>query len=554
MAPRRLASVALGHLKEHSVLYASLLLFVLAIVFIDPLRESGRNDEWAYALNVQDLLQSGRYRPHDWLAANPAFQVYWGALFSELFGFSFSSLKLSTAVLALGGSISFYGLLKEHGIGESEAGLLTLALLASPLVLQFSIKFQTDVPFLMLSTAAVFFYTRAIRLHSCRVMFIGSILACLAVLTRQFGVGLAVGLGLVWMTSKARKTQIPFYLAGVALPVVGALWQLYVGFVDPNWTMPMKNAQELHYLEDVSHLVFTTVWRPAVILLYVALYASPILLFAGLEYASKVKSRLEHRREQAILRHELLVSGCIVVYVVLAVVWGWATRDMLIWLPYLPWSGGAFINHPKFGIIMTILALAGAALLGRMLVTRFSALRSPAFDSDHHRVVDFVTVSLFLIMLAYVDLYDWYLICLIPYSLLVIGLQLKDQQPLHKIGMAMACIALMAASALWVRSRLSLSEAYWKASDHLLAQGIPASQVSTQWEWTAYHEFDQYLADINYKFEPTVGDFFDRWLRRHNRQAPYAASPCPVTGKVLIAVPYQTIVLGTDYICAFEKQ
>ena len=75
-------------------------------------------------------------------------QAYWGALFARLFGYSFSSLRVSTLVLAAFGLIAFYQLAKEHGLDDIQAGLLTLGLLASPLVLRTSFTFMTDVPFL----------------------------------------------------------------------------------------------------------------------------------------------------------------------------------------------------------------------------------------------------------------------------------------------------------------------------------------------------------------------------------------------------------------------
>ena len=169
-------------------------------------------------------------------------------------------------------------------------------------------------------------------------------------------------------------------------------------------------------------------------------------------------------------------------------------------------------------------------------------------------MVDFTTISLFLVMLTYVNMYDWYLLCLIPYALLVIGLYVKDRWHAYKFGMGLACLALLAGAALWARARLSLFEAYWKASDYLLEQGIPVSEISTQWEWTAYYEFDQYLAEINYRMEPNLGPFLEHWIPAQRRKAQYTTRmPCTAPGRILTAVPYQTMLLRTEYICAIEK-
>ena len=43
-------------------------------------------DDWAYALSVRHLLDTGKYQLHDWAALYMVFQVYWGALFEAHFG------------------------------------------------------------------------------------------------------------------------------------------------------------------------------------------------------------------------------------------------------------------------------------------------------------------------------------------------------------------------------------------------------------------------------------------------------------------------------------
>jgi len=553
-ASRRLASAALQHLREHAVLYAGLLIYLLAVIYVDPFRPKAEGDEWAYALTVRTLLQTGRYHPHDWVAANPVFQVYWGALFSMLFGFSFVTLRISTIVLAIAGAAAFYNLLREHRIQNGEAGLLTFALLCSPLAFQFSLEFMTDVPFLTLTVAAVLFYTRAVRLHSYRVMLIGSVLGCLAVLTRQFGVGIVMGLGLAWLLSRTRKTELGLFLLGMILPVMGVLWQLYVGFLHPNWTMPMKSAQELIYVRDPAGLLFSTLWRPAVISMYLALYTSPILLFAGVKYAGELISRLRRPLQWAPLKRELVILACFAFFIGSAVTGGWLLGLQPIRLAYLPWSGLIFTEHPRFAILMTVLAFGGALLLGRLFVMRYAALRTPPFSDDGHKIIDLVTVGLLLVLVSYVDLYDWYLLCLVPYALLVLGLYMKERWDAYKTGMGLACVGLLAASALWTRPQVDVNAAYWKASDYLLHRGIPASQIATEWEWTAYHQFDDYLADINYKIQPDLRDFFFRWHVEQSAQASYAVSKnCPAAGRVLIAVPYQTMSLETKYLCAYKK-
>jgi len=79
------------------------------------------------AWSVERLVETGRFEAHEWAAANPVLPVYWGWLFSTLFGFSFAVLRVSTLVLAwsLGGpSISSRS---TTGFDNDEAGVLALS-------------------------------------------------------------------------------------------------------------------------------------------------------------------------------------------------------------------------------------------------------------------------------------------------------------------------------------------------------------------------------------------------------------------------------------------
>ena len=136
--------------------------FLLVIGFVNPLRETGSwSDDFAYARMVHHLLETGEYRLDHWAAANMPVQIYLAAGLATVFGYSLTLLRLSTLLLVLFGLVSFYCLLRDHGTGEMEAGLLSLTLFASPLVLYLSFTFMTDAQFLSWLLIALLFYSRA---------------------------------------------------------------------------------------------------------------------------------------------------------------------------------------------------------------------------------------------------------------------------------------------------------------------------------------------------------------------------------------------------------
>jgi hypothetical protein len=142
---RRLAGAAI---RQCGGLGLLVLLFALVIVFVNPVREMMFGDDWAYGLTVRHLLTTGQYKLHDWATANMPVQVYLAALLAHIFGYSFTVLHCSTLIVFLIGLIASYFLLRDFGVGEIEATLLTVVVLSAPLVLLLSFTFQTDAQFL----------------------------------------------------------------------------------------------------------------------------------------------------------------------------------------------------------------------------------------------------------------------------------------------------------------------------------------------------------------------------------------------------------------------
>ncbi len=74
--------------------------FVVCSLLLHPYDNLPFVDDWTYAWSVEQLLKTGELRISDWSAHYPLAQILWGALFSLPFGFSFSTLRVSTVVLA----------------------------------------------------------------------------------------------------------------------------------------------------------------------------------------------------------------------------------------------------------------------------------------------------------------------------------------------------------------------------------------------------------------------------------------------------------------------
>src|SRR5207247_939482 len=146
------ASVSITRDRLRSLLppFILSLAFASVLIIIPPLGEFPVSDDWVHTWAVQSLLERGRPEISPWAAVSLVLQIYWGALFVHLFGFSFLALRASTLVLSILALFGSYALLREYVDARwSLAG--SLLLLFNPLYIYFSYSFMSEIPFLCLS-------------------------------------------------------------------------------------------------------------------------------------------------------------------------------------------------------------------------------------------------------------------------------------------------------------------------------------------------------------------------------------------------------------------
>ena len=147
-----------------------------AVVIVDPVREfRSQDDGWAYARSVEHLLRTGEYRLDAWSAANNPVQIYLAAGLAEIFGHSLGLLRLSTLMLLVASLAALYGLLRRGSLPAWPAAVLTLGLLASPLVLMLSFTFMSDIQLMGWMLIALWLYSRGFESRSEGNLLLGSI-------------------------------------------------------------------------------------------------------------------------------------------------------------------------------------------------------------------------------------------------------------------------------------------------------------------------------------------------------------------------------------------
>ena len=110
-----------------------------------PYASMGVCDDGPYILMGRTLATTGRFAYNGWAAPMIGWQLYLGAAFIKLFGFSFTAVRFSTVLVAMVLAFLLQRTLVLAGITERNATLGTLAFVLSPLYLMLSVTFMTDI-------------------------------------------------------------------------------------------------------------------------------------------------------------------------------------------------------------------------------------------------------------------------------------------------------------------------------------------------------------------------------------------------------------------------
>lgn len=133
-----------------------------------PFAETGIGDDGPYIVTVKTLAATGHLAYTGWSTAMLGWQLYLGAAFVRLFGFSFTSVRMSTLLVAVALAFLLHRTMVRSGITADGATFGTLAIALSPLFLTLSLVFMTDIQGLFALTICLYACLRALQASSTR--------------------------------------------------------------------------------------------------------------------------------------------------------------------------------------------------------------------------------------------------------------------------------------------------------------------------------------------------------------------------------------------------
>ncbi len=110
-----------------------------------PYADMGICDDGPYILMARHLAETGHVAYNGWSAAMLGWQLYLGAAFIKLFGYSFTTVRMSTLLVAMATAWLLQRTMVLAGVTERNATLGTLAFVLSPLYLMLGVTYMNDI-------------------------------------------------------------------------------------------------------------------------------------------------------------------------------------------------------------------------------------------------------------------------------------------------------------------------------------------------------------------------------------------------------------------------
>lgn len=142
---------------------ACMLALLLCVLAARPFVSMGVCDDWSYIWTARALADTGHLTYNGWATAMLGWQIYLGALFIKLFGFSFTAVRFSVLAVSLLCAALMQRIFVRLGTSESMASVATLSLVLSPLFLPLSFNFMTDIPSLFVLVLCIYCCFRAFQ-------------------------------------------------------------------------------------------------------------------------------------------------------------------------------------------------------------------------------------------------------------------------------------------------------------------------------------------------------------------------------------------------------
>jgi hypothetical protein len=475
---------------------------LLCYILIRPFAEIGILDDWSYVMTTKVLAQTGHIVYNGWATAMLGWQLYFGALFVKVLGFSFTAIRFATVVESMVTAFLLQRTFVCAGLNSWNATLATMTFILSPLCFPLQFTFLTDISGVLSIVVCLYMCLRALQAESERSAIVWISLAALlnAVggTARQIAwLGVLVMVpSTLWLLRRNRRVLVVGCLACIAGACIVAASMAW--FARQPYTVPeplIRGGIDLISLRKAASVSLCSAGQ-------LALMALPVLLmFTG-------TLRSWNRRMAAVF----LTGFCCFVVLGIAVILACRMRVPSVFfvndfqiVPAFKRLNAVAVHAAHLSMAPDTLQvlLTGAVALGLLSLLTCSFAASPHHPEPQQSVTGISWQKLGFLLgpfsLAYIGFLapraiwggfdDRYLVPLL-FILLLVLVRYYQERVIAKLPAA--CVVLVAVfgafSIAAIHDMFAMYRGYVSAIAQLRSIGTPATAILAPWEFEAWTE------------------------------------------------------------------
>ncbi|MEM2956637.1 MAG: glycosyltransferase family 39 protein [Candidatus Pacearchaeota archaeon] len=464
------------------------IIYLLLVFIVPPDGEFPINDDWAYASNVKYYLDTGNIKITNSIIVN-ILQIFWGSLFSKFFGFSFTTLRISTIILSFIGTITMYLILRELKFSNKMCIFGALLLLFNPLYFHHTYTFMSEVPFLSLFLLSMLFYIKSIKKDNTFYLFFGSLFAIFSFLVRQHGIIIPIATAIyVFFNRREYKLTKEKIFILIIFPILAAFifqyWYLFIHgqTIKNQYAMKMLFSRNI-LLRPFYHSFFN--------LLFIGLYLSPfiLLIFYIKKFFLNKNSKYLLWIASFMLSLFFLFHFSILKSLPSHFFHSMINRYGLLGITHIIDNSP---DNPLHIFAITVLSIISATLILLLVYNEFyirKRERSPTI------FVYFIGLSYFISLAILPGVFDRYILPLIPIILVLLLSSIERVRELPFFSAILGIILVIFAifSVVGTYDFLNYNRTLWTALNKLIESGISPEDIDGGSEFNCWFLYDYCL-------------------------------------------------------------
>jgi hypothetical protein len=477
-----------------------------------PFTTMGVCDDGPYIRMAQTFAETGHIVYNGWAAAMLVSQLYLAGIFIKLFGFSFTTVRMSNLLLAAITAYVFQRMLVRAGCSEGNATLGTLAVVLSPLYLMLSATFMSDISGLLAVILCLYGCIRALQSNTDRAVIAW---LCLAVVANAiFGTSRQIAwLGDLVMVPSVlwllRSRGRVFLACAAAVNILGVLF--IFGCV--HWLSRQP------FIVPVPLLVSPFPKRIALRELSYILLEVPFLILPIIgAFLPEIRKGRKHVM--------ILLSAAVAIYVAIAIRLRHLPNPAIRLEPTAGAAGGMVNIYGVWGnvpglppflrtwalVLFTVVSIGGLAGVIAVALKDCKPLAHPTVPSREGLTWRQITILCLPFSLAYLGLlvaaagtthaiYDRYAMGLLgPVLIVLIRCYQQKVQPNLPLASGLLIIIMAAYGIVVTHNTFAFNRARVALGDELHAAGVPYTAIDGGWEYN----FDTELRNADHINLPLI--------------------------------------------------